>query len=59
MLGSWMGSMQELRFGLDLVKAGKIQAAVDCVLPLRAARQAHERIERSEANGKLVLRPGP
>ncbi len=35
-------------FGLDLVKAGRIQAAVDAVLPLRAAREAHERIERSE-----------
>jgi hypothetical protein len=35
-------------FGLDLAKAGRIQAAVDAVLPLRAAREAHERIERIE-----------
>jgi len=56
--GSWMGSMAELRFGLDLVKAGRIRAAVDQVLPLRAARDAHERIERSDVAGKLVLLPG-
>ena len=47
LVGSWMGSMAELRFGLDLVKAGRIQAALDAVLPLRAAREAHERISRS------------
>jgi NADPH:quinone reductase len=58
LVGAWMGSMAELRFGLDLVKAGRIQAAVDAVLPLRAAREAHERIERSEVSGKLVLVPG-
>ena len=57
LVGSWMGSMAELRFGLDLVKGGRIQAAVHAVLPLRAAREAHERIERSEVNGKLVLLP--
>jgi NADPH:quinone reductase-like Zn-dependent oxidoreductase len=57
LVGSWMGSMAELRFGLDLVKAGRIRAAVDAVLPLRAAREAHERIERSAVSGKLVLVP--
>ena len=57
LVGSWMGSMAELRYGLDLVKAGRIKAAVDAVLPLRAARTAHERIERSEVSGKLVLVP--
>lgn len=57
LVGSWMGSMAELRFGLDLVKAGRIQAAVDAVLPLRAARTAHERVERAEVSGKLVLVP--
>ena len=57
LVGSWMGSMAELRFGLDLVKAGRIQPAVDAVLPLRAARDAHERVERSEVSGKLVLAP--
>jgi NADPH:quinone reductase-like Zn-dependent oxidoreductase len=55
LVGSWMGSMAELRFGLDLVKAGRIQAAVDAVLPLGAAREAHERIGRAEVSGKLVL----
>lgn len=57
-LGSWMGSMAELRFGLDLVKAGRIRAAVDDVLPLRATRDAHRRLERRAVAGKLVLQPG-
>jgi len=55
--GSWMGSMAELRFGLDLVKAGRIRAAVDRVLPLAAAREAHELLEHAEVSGKLVLIP--
>jgi NADPH2:quinone reductase len=57
LVGSWMGSMAELRFGLDLVKAGRIRAAVDAVLPLGAAREAHERVERAGVSGKLVLVP--
>jgi NADPH:quinone reductase-like Zn-dependent oxidoreductase len=56
--GSWMGSMDELRFGLDLVKAGRVRGAVDRVLPLSSAREAHERVERADVVGKLVQRPG-
>jgi NADPH:quinone reductase-like Zn-dependent oxidoreductase len=56
-VGSWMGSLEELRFGLELVKTGRVQAAVDSVLPLAAARLAHERIEKADVVGKLVLRP--
>jgi NADPH2:quinone reductase len=57
-VGSWMGSLEELRFGLDLVKAGRIRASVERVLPLTAAREAHEQIARAAVVGKLVLRPG-
>jgi NADPH:quinone reductase-like Zn-dependent oxidoreductase len=57
-VGSWMGSMDELRFGLDLVKAGRVRGAVDRVLPLSSAREAHQRVERADVVGKLVLRPG-
>ena len=56
-LGSWMGSMAELRFGLDLVKQGKIRAALHKVLPLNQAREAHRMMARAEVVGKLALLP--
>ncbi len=40
---------------LPLVAAGKVKPVVDAVLPLAAAREAHERMERNETFGKLVL----
>lgn len=55
--GSWMGSMDELRFGLDLVAQGKIKGAVDKVVPMSAAKEAHGLIESAQVNGKLVLNP--
>lgn len=56
-LGSWMGSMEELRFGLDLVRQGRVRPCLDQALPLRAARQAHRRIARHQVAGKLALLP--
>jgi NADPH:quinone reductase len=56
-VGSWMGSMDELRFGLELVRQGKVRAALDRVLPLAAAREAHRLIAESRVTGKLVLLP--
>jgi putative PIG3 family NAD(P)H quinone oxidoreductase len=43
---------------LPLVAAGKVRAVVDVVLPLAAAREAHERMERNESFGKIVLTAG-
>ena len=43
---------------LPLVASGKVRAVVDTVLPLEAAREAHERMERNESFGKLVLTAG-
>ncbi len=40
---------------LPLVAAGKVKPVVDAVLPLARAREAHERMERNETFGKLVL----
>lgn len=56
-LGSWMGSMDELRFGLDLVRQGRIRAALDKTLPLKAAQQAHRMLADSAISGKLALLP--
>jgi NADPH:quinone reductase-like Zn-dependent oxidoreductase len=56
-LGSTMGSRDELRTALKLVWAGKIHPIVDHVFPLSQAREAHEKLERGEQFGKLVLQP--
>src|SRR6185369_923171 len=51
-VGAWMGSMAELRFGLDLVKRGKVRAALHKTLPLNQAREAHRMMARAEVIGK-------
>ena len=52
-----MGSMAELRVGLDLVKQGKIRSALHKTLPLNRAREAHRMLGRGEVVGKLALLP--
>ena len=56
-VGAWMGSMAELKFGLDLVKQGRIRAALHKTLPLKQAREAHRMMARAEVVGKLALLP--
>lgn len=41
--------------GLPLFDARKVRPVVDEVLPMTSVREAHERMERSETFGKLVL----
>jgi len=40
---------------LPLVAAGKVKPVVDAVLPAARVREAHERMEKNESFGKLVL----
>ncbi|HYD42467.1 MAG TPA: NAD(P)H-quinone oxidoreductase [Anaeromyxobacter sp.] len=40
---------------LPLVEAGRVKPVVDVVVPLAHVREAHERMERNETFGKLVL----
>ncbi len=40
---------------LPLVAAGRVRPVVDAVLPAAQAREAHERMERNESFGKIVL----
>ena len=56
-VGSWMGSMAELQFGLALVKQGKIRSALHKTMPLSQAREAHRMMARAEVVGKLALLP--
>jgi NADPH:quinone reductase-like Zn-dependent oxidoreductase len=55
-LGSYMGSKAELYPVLDLVRRGLVRPVIDTVLPLAKAREAHERLEKREQFGKIVLR---
>jgi NADPH:quinone reductase len=41
---------------LPLLARGVVRPVVDATFPLEAAREAHERMERNESFGKLVLR---
>ena len=56
-VGSWMGSMAELREGLALVRQGRIKPALDRVLPLSAAQEAHRLVGEARVVGKLALVP--
>ncbi len=55
-LGSYMGSKGELYPVLDLVKRGLVKPVIDTVMPLTKAPEAHERLEKREQFGKIVLR---
>lgn len=56
-LGSYMGTMGELHEVLQHVFSGKLQPVIDRTFPLKDARAAHERMEKSEMFGKIVLNP--
>ncbi len=55
--GSMMGSMEELRFGLELLRAGRIKPVLDRTFPLAKVREAHDYMEQRLVRGKIVLLP--
>ncbi len=55
--GSMMGTGEELAWGLDQVRAGKIKHILDRAMPLRDAAEAHRYIESRQVRGKVVLLP--
>jgi NADPH:quinone reductase-like Zn-dependent oxidoreductase len=54
-LGSYMGTMGELHDVLKHVFSGELKPVVDKIYPLAEAREAHERLEKSQQFGKIVL----
>lgn len=56
-LGSYMGTMGDLHEVLRHIFAGRLKPVVDRTFPLKEARAAHERMEKSEQFGKIVLNP--
>ena len=57
LLGSYMGTMGDLRDVLAHVFAGRLKPVVDRSFPLRDAVAAHMRMEKSEQFGKIILNP--
>lgn len=55
-LGSFMGGKAELYSVLELVDRGLLKPVIDTVMPLAQASEAHQRLERREQFGKIVLR---
>lgn len=55
--GTLMGDLDDLRWGLEQVKAGKIKPTLDRVYPLHEASAAHARLAAGNALGTIVLKP--
>jgi zinc-binding alcohol dehydrogenase/oxidoreductase len=53
--GSTMGTENDFLGAYDLIVSGKTRPLVDSVFPLAEAASAHERLERGEQLGKIVL----
>jgi zinc-binding alcohol dehydrogenase/oxidoreductase len=53
--GSTMGTKEDFEGAYDLVQSGRARPIVDTVFPLAEARAAHERLERGDQLGKVVL----
>jgi NADPH:quinone reductase-like Zn-dependent oxidoreductase len=57
--GSTMGTREDFAGAFELVSSGRARPVVDEIFALAEARAAHERLERGEQFGKIVLRiPG-
>lgn len=56
-LGTLMGDVADLAWGLEQVRAGRIRPALDRVLPLARAAEAHARLAEGAALGGIVLDP--
>ncbi len=55
LLGSYMGTMGDFHEGLKHAFSGRLKPVVDKSFPLSDVRAAHERLEKSEMFGKVVL----
>jgi zinc-binding alcohol dehydrogenase/oxidoreductase len=53
--GSTMGTREDFLGAYDLVRSGRARVHVDSVFPLEDTRAAHERLERGDQLGKIVL----
>lgn len=54
-IGSTMASKREFETVMGLIFEGKLHPVIDVIWPLERARDAHERLERGDQFGKIVL----
>lgn len=57
LIGSTMGTRADFATVMGLVFAGKLCAPIDSTFPLSDIRAAHEKMERGDVFGKIVLIP--
>ncbi|NGX39036.1 MAG: 2-haloacrylate reductase [Chlamydiae bacterium] len=55
--GSMASDIEDLQFGLKLVREGKVKPMLDRTLPLSQASEAHRLVANNEVSGRLVLLP--
>ena len=55
--GSMASDIEELQWGLEQVRAGRIRPLLDRALPLREAAEAHRLISSNQVTGNPVLLP--
>lgn len=56
-IGTTMAGHGEFETVMRLVFNGELEPVIDTVLPLDRAAEAHERLERGDQFGKIILRP--
>ncbi len=56
-LGSFMGTMGDFHEVMKHIFSGKLKAVVDKSFPMHEAAAAHQRLEKSEQFGKVILNP--
>src|SRR5947209_2774842 len=56
-LGSYMGTMADFHAVIPHIFTGELKPVVDRTYPLNEVRAAHDRLQKSEQFGKIVLIP--
>ena len=57
--GSMASDLEDLQWGLEQVRTGRIRPVLDRALPLEDAAEAHRLISSNKVSGNLVLLPWP
>ncbi len=55
--GSMASDIEDLKWGLEQVRAGRIKPLLDRTLPLSEAAKAHRLVANNEVTGTVVLLP--
>jgi NADPH:quinone reductase-like Zn-dependent oxidoreductase len=56
-IGTTMSNRREFAAAMELVFSGELQPIIDVTMPIEQIREAHERLEKGEQFGKIVVVP--